>query len=89
MRARWAIDTRGEAATWLSLIPLQSWEACPLVLMLSRTKESLSKVVYLAQKTLVQVTDRGAGQPLIAFARCSKLSSSEYAGMAEGRVCQI
>lgn len=61
MRARWAIDTRGEAATWLSPIPLQSWGACPLVLMLPRTKESLSKIVYLTQKTPVRVTDRDAG----------------------------
>lgn len=38
-----------------------------MVLVLPRTKESVSKIVYLAQKTPVQVTDRDAGQPLIVF----------------------
>lgn len=36
-------------------------ESLPLVLMLSRTKESLSQMLYLAQETPVQVTDRDAG----------------------------
>lgn len=70
MEARQATDMRGEAAAWLSLVPLQSWRACPLVLMLRRTKESLSRKVSGTKDSCPG--HRDTMQPLAVSSGCSE-----------------